>query len=282
MIGSRQYRLGMQTTFPDGTAIPRIGLGTWPMDDDEAAVVIAEAIDLGYRLVDTAFAYGNEVGVGRGVKASSVPREDVFITTKFNRHSHSVDGVAEAWTESARKLGVDYIDLMLIHWPNPDQDRYVEAWEGLIALREQGKVHHIGVSSFLKEHLDRIIDATGVVPELNQLQINPRHIQADTVALDDELGIVSQSWSPLGQGNDLLDEPLFADLANTYSCTPGQVVLAWHLSFVQTAIPKSANRERLMLNLRSAEIALNRADIARINAMDGTELDVKHPNEFMH
>ena len=252
------------------------------MDDAEAAVVVAEAIDLGYRLVDTAFAYGNEIGVGRGVQASSVPREDVFITTKFNRHSHSVAGVAEAWAESARKLGVEYIDLMLIHWPNPDQDRYVQAWEGLIALREQGKVRHIGVSSFLQEHLDRVINATGVVPELNQLQINPRYLQAETVALDDSVGIVSQSWSPLGQGNDLLADPLFDELAGKYTCTPAQVVLAWHLSYVHSTIPKSSNPERLVQNLRAVDIVLDEADIERINAMDGTEADVKHPNEFMH
>ena len=272
----------MQTTFPDGTSIPRIGLGTWPMDDAEASVVVAEAIELGYRLIDTAFAYGNEIGVGRGVAASNVPREDVFITTKFDRHSHSVEGVAQAWADSARMLGVEYIDLMLIHWPNPDQDRYVHAWEGLIALREQGKVRHIGVSSFLQEHLDRIIDATGVLPELNQLQINPRYLQSETVALDNRLGIVSQSWSPLGQGNDLLADPLFTELAEKYSSTPGQVVLAWHLATVQSTIPKSSNRERMVQNLRSVDITLDADDVARIDEMDGTETDVKHPNVFMH
>jgi 2,5-diketo-D-gluconate reductase A len=272
----------MQMTFTNGESIPRIGLGTWPMDDTEAAAVVADAIELGYRLVDTAFAYGNEIGVGRGVKDSGVPREEMFITTKFNRHSHSVSGVAEAWEDSARKLGVDYIDLMLIHWPNPDQDRYVEAWEGLIAIQEQGKVRHIGVSTFLREHLDRIIGATGVVPALNQLQINPRHAQAETVALNDELGIVSQSWSPLGQGNDLLAEPLFTELAEKYACTPGQVVLAWQMSQVHSTIPKSANPKRLAQNLQAQHIVLDADDVARISEMDGTEQDVKNPSTFMH
>jgi len=272
----------MQTTLSGGVEMPRIGLGTWPMDDAEAGAVVAEAIDLGYRLVDTAYAYGNETGVGRGVKRSGVPREDVFITTKFNRHSHSVAGVADAWADSARKLGVDYIDLMLIHWPNPDLDRYVEAWEGLIELREQGKVRHIGVSNFQQEHLDRVIDATGVAPELDQIQLNPRHVQTQARRYNDELGIVTQSWSPLGQGTGLLEMPLFAELADKHDCTPGQVVLAWHLTQVWTTIPKSSNRQRLLENLNAETVHLDLADVERITALDGTEPDVTDPRSFGH
>jgi 2,5-diketo-D-gluconate reductase A len=265
-----------------GLTIPRIGLGTWPMDDAEAELVVAEAIGLGYRLVDTAFAYGNETGVGRGVRASGVPREEVFVTTKFNRESHSVRGVQVAFEDAARKLGVDYIDLMLIHWPNPDQDRYVEAWEGLIELRSTGKVRHIGTSNFLPKHLDRIIGATGVVPALNQLQVNPRYLQVDARAYDDELGIVNQSWSPLGQDTGLLDSPLLVELAGAYGSTPGQIVLAWHLALGLCAIPKSSNRVRLLENLHAADIVLAPADVARISSLDGTEPDIKHPDSFWH
>ncbi len=168
----------MSITLADGGTIPRIGLGTWPMDDVEAERVVAEALDLGYRLVDTAYAYGNETGVGRGLRASGVDRDEVFVTTKFNAISHSVTGVAEAWADSARRLGVEVVDLMLIHWPNPWRDRYVEAWAGLVDLQARGKVRHIGVSNFLPEHLDRIIAATGVTPVLDQLQINPRYLQS--------------------------------------------------------------------------------------------------------
>lgn len=272
----------MPITLADGASIPRIGLGTWPMDDAEAEHVVAEAIDLGYRLVDTAYAYGNEVGVGRGVRASSAAREDVFITTKFNHHSHGVGGVAQAWADSARKLDVDYLDLLLIHWPNPWQDRYVEAWEGLIALHEQGKVRHLGVSNFLPEHLDRIIEATGVTPVFNQLQINPRYLQREARAYDDAHGIHTQSWSPLGQDTGLLDLPLLGEVADVYGCTRGQLVLAWHLAHGLSVVAKSSRRERLIENLAAGDVVLDPRDVDRIDGLDGTEPDIKHPNSFGH
>ncbi len=271
-----------QLTFHDGGRIPAIGLGTWPMDDAEAERVVAEAIGLGYRLVDTAFAYGNETGVGRGVKASGVPREQVFLTSKFNREWHSVAGVAEAWEDSARKLGVDYIDLYLIHWPNPDQDRYVEAWEGLVALQQQGKVRHIGTSNFLPEHLERIIAATGVVPVLDQLQVNPRYLQAEARAYNADHGIVTQSWSPLGQGTGLLEQPVVVETAAKAGVTPGELVLAWHLAMGMCTIPKSSDPVRLARNLAAAEIVLDPADVAALCTLDGTEPDIKHPSSFWH
>ena len=266
----------------DGGQLPRIGLGTWPMDDAEAERVVAEAIDLGYRLVDTAYAYGNETGVGRGLRAGGAARDDVFVTTKLNAHSHSVEGVAQAWADAVGRLGVEYVDLMLIHWPNPWQDRYVEAWEGLVELREQGKVQHIGVSNFLPAHVDRIVAATGVVPVLNQLQINPRYLQPEARAYDDAHGIVTQSWSPLGQGTGLLEVPLLREIADQHACTPGQLVLAWHLHHGLAVIPKSSRRARLVENLDAARIALAPADVARLDALDGTEPDVKHPESFGH
>lgn len=252
------------------------------MDDAQAERVVAEAIGLGYRLVDTAFAYGNETGVGRGVKASGVPREEVFVTTKFNRESHSVTGVAQAFEDSARKLGVEYVDLMLVHWPNPSYGRYVEAWEGLVALHEQRKVRHIGVSNFLPEHLERIVAATGVTPVLDQLQVNPRNQQRAARAYNAEHGVVTQSWSPLGQGRGLVDLPLFADLGRTYGCTPGQVILAWHLAEGLVTIPKSSDPQRLRDNLAAAGVALDPADVALLAALGGTEPDVADPNVFGH
>jgi 2,5-diketo-D-gluconate reductase A len=211
-----------------------------------------------------------------------VPREHVFITTKFNRHSHSVEGVATAFEDSARLLGVDYLDLMLVHWPNPDHDRYVEAWQGLVALHEQGKVLHIGTSNFLPAHLERIVSATGVVPALDQLQINPRYLQADACAYNEAHGTVTQSWSPLGQGNDLLSEPLFAELSDAYGCTPAQLVLAWHIARGLCTIPKSSDPQRLRDNLAAEQIELSAADVARISALDGTETDITHPDQFGH
>ena len=272
----------MTITSPAGGSIPLVGLGTWPMNDAEAERVVAEAIGLGYRLVDTAYAYGNETGVGRGVAASGVARADVFLTSKFNREWHGVAEVAQAWEGSARRLGVDYLDLFLVHWPNPGHGRYVEAWEGLIALQEQGKVRHIGTSNFLPEHLDRIIAATGVTPWLDQLQVNPRHLQSEARAYNAEHGIITQSWSPLGQGTGLLEVPLIVEMAQRYALTPGELVLAWHLAMGMSTIPKSSDPQRLRSNLAVTGIALAADDVAALCTLDGTEPDVKHPNEFGH
>lgn len=272
----------MQFTLSDGGSLPAIGLGTWPMDDAEAARVVAMGIDMGYRLVDTAYAYGNESGVGAGVRSSSVARDEVFITTKFDLRSHSVEGVAQAWADSARKLGVEYIDLMLIHWPNPWADQYVAAWEGLIALQQQGKVRHIGVSNFLPEHLKRIVAATGVTPVLNQMQVNPRYLQSEARAFNTAHGIRTQAWSPLGQGTGLLQAPLVAQLAEQYGCTPGQLVLAWDVTQGMSTIPKSSDPQRMAENLQAPSIVLDAADVERLSTLDGTEPDIKHPSEFGH
>ncbi|HEY5135146.1 MAG TPA: aldo/keto reductase [Candidatus Nanopelagicales bacterium] len=243
---------------------------------------VATAIGLGYRLVDTAYAYGNEVGVGRGVTASGVAREDVFITTKFNKEWHSVDGVADTTHASLRRLGVDYLDLLLVHWPNPAEDRYVQAWEGLVAIRESGLVRHIGVSNFLPEHIDRIVAATGVVPELDQLQINPRWTQPEARAYNVERGIVTQSWRPLGLGGELLELPLVLELADRYGVTPGQLVLAWHVALGLSTTPKSSDPTRLAQNLAAAGIVLEADDVAALSALDGTEPDVTSPSTFGH
>ncbi len=272
----------MDFTLADGGRIPAVGLGTWPMGDAEAEVVVARAIDDGYRLVDTAFAYGNEQGVGAGVRASGVPREDIFVTTKFNAHSHSVDGVAQAWEEAATKMQLDYFDLFLVHWPVPWQGRFLEAWEGLVALHATGKVRHIGVSSFLPEHLDPIIAATGVVPVLNQMQINPRYQQLHARAHNAEKGIHTQAWSPLGQGTGLLENPDLVAVAQNYGITVGELVIAWNVHQGMSAVPKSSDPMRQRQNLHAASIVLEQADVDAINAIKAPEPDIKHPNSFGH
>ena len=272
----------MEFTLADGGRVPAVGLGTWPMDDSEAEIVVAEAIGRGYRLVDTAFAYGNEAGVGAGVRTSGVPREDIFVTTKFNAHSHSVEGVEQAWAEAARKSGLDYFDLMLIHWPNPWQGTYVEAWKGLVALQAAGKVKHIGVSSFLQEHLDPIIEATGVVPVLNQMQVNPRYQQVDARAYNDSLGIHTQAWSPLGQGTGLLEIPVVGEVAEKNGITRGQLILAWAIQQGMSVVPKSSDPVRQVQNLQAAAIRLSDEDMAALTAIDVPEPDIKHPNSFGH
>ena len=272
----------MSIPFATSGSIPAVGLGTWPMDDDEAARVVPQAIELGYRLVDTAYAYGNETGVGRGIAASGIARDDLFVTTKFNKEWHSVAGVRESTEMSLEKLGLDRLDLLLVHWPNPDQDRYVEAWEGCIAVREAGLVTHIGVSNFLPEHTERIIAATGVTPELDQLQINPRWSQPAARAFNTEHGIVTQAWRPLGMGGDLLELPLVTGLAEKYAVTPAQVLVAWCVALGLSTTPKSSDPVRQAQNLAAASLALEPADVDALTALDGTEPDVTSPYTFGH
>ena len=190
--------------------------------------------------------------------------------------------MADTTHASLRRLGVDYLDLLLVHWPNPAEDRYVQAWEGLVAIRESGLVRHIGVSNFLPEHIDRIMAATGVVPELDQLQINPRWTQPEARAYNVERGIVTQSWRPLGLGGELLELPLVLELADRYGVTPGQLVLAWHVALGLSTTPKSSDPTRLAQNLAAAGIVLEADDVASLSALDGTEPDVTSPSTFGH
>lgn len=266
----------------DGGTIPTVGLGTSPLDDDESERVVAMALEVGYRLVDTAYNYRNETGVGRGIAASGVPRDELFITSKLNREFHSVQGVTDAFEGSARRLGTDYLDLFLIHWPNPDQNTYVEAWEGLIALRDQGKVRHIGTSNFLPEHLESIIAATGVAPAVDQLQMNPRWTQPQARAYNAAHSIVTQAWSPMGDGNGLLAQPVVIEVADRNGITPGEAVIAWTTALGMSTVPRSTNPERLARNLAAADITLSRDDVEQLMTLDGTEPDVLDPSIFGH
>lgn len=265
-----------------GHAIPQLGLGTWPLDNAEAADVVATAFELGYRHVDTAENYGNEEGVGEGIRRSGLPREDVFVTTKFNRAWHSVDGVREAWENAVRRLGLEYLDLFLVHWPNPHQGTFVEAWEGLIALREQGKVRSIGVSNFTPEHLDAIIGATGVGPDVDQIQLSPYWVQDRARAYHQAHAIVTESYSPIGRGQELLSEPAVVAIAEAHGVSPAQAVLRWHTQQGLVAIPKSASRERLEANLAVFDFDLTPQEIRSLDALDGTGPSAADPNEFGH
>jgi 2,5-diketo-D-gluconate reductase A len=269
--------------LPHGAEIPRLGLGTWPMDDGEAESAIAVAIESGYRLIDTAENYGNERGVGRGLKASGVPREELFVTTKFNKRWHGVDLAAEAFERSADRLGVDYLDLLLIHWPNPQQDRYVEAWQGLARLLERGRVRAIGTSNFKPSHLERIITETGVTPDVNQVQLSPEVTRESTRAFHAQHGIVTESWSPIGgQGTGVLREPVVLELAERYGRTPAQMVLRWHIELGLVAIPKSSNPQRLRENLDIFDFALSPDDIAAISALDQGDAAGADSDTFGH
>jgi 2,5-diketo-D-gluconate reductase A len=266
-----------------GADIPQLGLGTSPMTDDEAERVVADAIGAGYRLIDTAENYGNEVGVGAGIKASGVAREELFVTTKFNKRWHGRDLAAEAYEGSIDRLGLDYLDLLLIHWPNPAQDQYVQAWDGLVGLLEAGRVRAIGTSNFKPAHLDRIITETSVVPDVNQIQLNPLVGRADTRVWQAASGIVTESWSPLGgAGAEVLAEPVVARIAAETGRTPAQVVLRWHVQLGLVAVPKSADPQRLRQNLDVFGFELTPAQVDALSALDRGESAAVDSDEFGH
>ncbi|MGN9908715.1 aldo/keto reductase [Phytohabitans sp. LJ34] len=270
-------------TLPHGAEMPRLGLGTWPMDDAAAETTVAAAIELGYRLVDTAENYGNERGVGRGLKASGVPREELFVTTKFNKRWHGVELAAEAFERGADRLGLEYIDLLLIHWPNPQQDRYVEAFQGLVRLLEAGRLRAIGTSNFKPAHLDRVIAETGVVPDVNQIQLSPTVTRESARAYHTQHGIVTQSWSPIGgSSNDVLREPVVVDVAERHGRTPAQVVLRWHMELGLTTIPKSSDPERLAQNLDIFDFTLSTDEVAAISALDQGDAAGADSDAFGH
>lgn len=269
--------------LPHGAQMPRLGLGTWPMDDRAAETAVATAIELGYRLVDTAENYGNERGVGRGLKASGVPRAELFVTTKFNKRWHGVELAAEAFERSADRLGLDHVDLLLIHWPNPRQDRYVQAWQGLARLLDEGRVRAIGTSNFKPAHLERIIAETGVVPDVNQVQLSPMVTRESTRALHARHGIVTQSWSPIGgEGNDVLRDPVVAAIAERHGRTPAQVVLRWHLELGLTAVPKSSDPGRLRENLDIFDFTLSADEVASLTALDRGDAAGADSDAFGH
>ncbi|MFC7877982.1 aldo/keto reductase [Isoptericola sp. NPDC057391] len=268
-------------TLANGTAMPALGLGTWPMDDDEAARAVATAIDGGYRLVDTAENYGNERGVGRGLRDASVDRSELFVTTKFNRRWHGVDGARQACEASLDRLGLDYLDLLLIHWPNPDQDRYVEAWQGLLALRDEGLIRAAGTSNFKPHHLRRLVDETGVAPEVNQINLNPYAARADTVAFHAEHAIVTEAWSPI-KPRELLDDPVITEIARRHDRSPAQVVLRWITQQGYVTCPKSASPERQRENLDVFDLELDPQELAAVSGLDRGESQVTDSDEFGH
>lgn len=253
-----------------GASIPQLGLGTWPLDDAEVEKAIVAAAELGYRHVDTAVKYGNEIGVGRGVAASGVAREDWFVTTKLDGEYQGQDRAVAGLDASLDRLGLDYVDLLLIHWPLPARDEFVSTWETFIRLREAGKARAIGVSNFKPAHLDKLIAATGVVPAVNQIQLSPAITRREQRAYDTEHGILTESWSPLGGGSgDLLSSRVLARVADKHDRTPGQIVLRWHVQNGLVVIPKSADPQRMADNLAAFDFELDADDLAAIDTLDG-------------
>ncbi|HHV20065.1 MAG TPA: aldo/keto reductase [Propionibacterium sp.] len=234
-------------TLRSGGAMPQVALGTWPMEGDECETAVRSALEVGYRHIDTAENYLNEEPVGKAVRASGLDRSDVFITTKFNRQWH---GDAAAGLQACLdRLGMDYVDLALIHWPNPDQDLYVKAWEGLIELQRQGLAKAIGTSNFKATHIDRLITETGVTPEVNQIEMHPYYDRAAERAYHAEQGIITEAWSPLGRDNGLRGEPLVHEIAARHGKSAGQVLVRWSIEVGAATAPKSGNPQRQAENL---------------------------------
>ncbi|MFG2283552.1 aldo/keto reductase [Streptomyces asoensis] len=251
-------------TLNDGTRLPAVGLGTWPMDDAEAERAVAEALGLGYRLVDTATNYRNETGVGRGVARSGVAREEIVVTTKLPGRHHGYDETLASFEESRRRLGLDYVDLYLIHWPLPRVDRFVDSWRAMIKLCEDGLVRSIGVSNFTAAHIERLEKETGVLPCVNQIELHPLFPQDELRAFHEAKGIRTESWSPLGRGSALLEDPVVVSVAESLGVTPGQVVLRWHVQLGAVPIPKSSSAERQRANLDLFGFELGPAQLAAI------------------
>lgn len=275
--------LAPTVTLRNGVEMPVLGLGTWPLRGAECAAAVRTAIEAGYRLVDTAENYRNEDGVGQGIRDAGLDRSEVFITTKFNREWHSIEGVREAFEASRARLGVDYIDLLLIHWPNPDQDRYVDAVLGLERLLERGSLRAIGTSNFKPAHLQRVIDETGIVPDVNQIQLSPYTTRDAPRAFDAEHGITTESWSPIGgQSDDLRSDPVIAEIAVRHGKTPTQVVLRWHIQLGLVTVPKSGNPGRIAENLAVFDFSLTDDEVADISGLDQGEARADDSDTFGH
>ena len=270
------------TALANGVAMPALGLGTSPMGERQAEETVSAALRAGYRLIDTAENYRNETGVGRGIRGSGVDRGEVFVTTKLNERWHGEAEAQEAWANSAERLGLERIDLFLIHWPNPRKDRYVDAWRGLLRLLEDGKVRAIGVSNFKPQHLDRLLEETGVAPHVNQIELDPTHSRPEQRAYHATHGIVTESWSPIGAGGDLLRDPRIVEVARRRSKTPAQVVLRWHVQLGLVPIPKTSKPERLDENRDVFDFELDEADMDELAALDRGDEGVVDADRFGH
>jgi 2,5-diketo-D-gluconate reductase A len=257
-------------TLNDGTSIPQLGLGVWQVDPDITAQVVGWGIEAGYRLIDTAEGYRNEEGVGEAIRAASVPRDELYITSKLRNGAHRRDDALRAFDDTMEKLGLEQIDLFLIHWPLPGQNRYVEAWKTLIELKDAGRIKSIGVSNFNQDHLERIIGVTGVVPVVNQIELHPAFQQRASREFHAKHDIKIESWSPLGSGR-LLDDPTIASIARKHGKTIAQTIIAWHIQQGLIVIPKSVNKDRIAANFDVFDFKLDTEDLKTIEGLDSPD-----------
>ncbi|MFE9388899.1 aldo/keto reductase [Streptomyces sp. NPDC006784] len=251
-------------TLNNGVTMPQLGFGVWQVPADEAATAVTTALESGYRSIDTAAAYENEEGVGRALTASGLPRDEVFVTTKLWNADQGYDTTLRAFDASLTKLGLDFVDLYLIHWPMPEVDRYEETWRAFEKIHADGRARAIGVSNFQPAHLNRIIQLGGTVPAVNQIELHPRLQQSVPRAFHADHHIATEAWSPLGQGGDLLDDPTLGGIAERHGKTVAQVVLRWHLQLGNVVIPKSVTPSRVRENIDLFDFELSGEEMARI------------------
>ena len=271
----------LDLTTPSGPVpIPTIGFGTWQVPDGEATAAVLAALEAGYRHVDTAELYGNEAGVGRAIARSDVPRDEVFVTSKVWNSHHGRDATLRAFDDSMERLGLDVLDLYLIHWPAPRHDRFVETWRAVRELRDAGRVRAIGVANFHAEHLQRLKDETGEWPSINQVELHPYLQQAPLRVFGAQRGIVTESWSPLASGKRVLDDPVIGEIARSHDATPAQVIIAWHLALGLVVLPKSVTPSRIRENLAASELALSGEDLVTIATLDRGFRTGPNPEEF--
>lgn len=266
----------------NGVKIPQLGLGVWKASDDEAESAVKTAIESGYQLIDTATIYGNEHGVGRGIAASGVPREELFVTTKLWNTDQGYDSTLAAFEKSLESLGLDYVDLYLIHWPLPAADKYIDTWKAFEKLYQDGRIKAIGVSNFKPTHLEKLMSETEIVPAVNQIELHPRFTQSETRDFCAQRDIAIESWSPIGGSagaGNVLDEPVLADIGKKYDKSPAQVILRWHIQLGLIVIPKSVHAERIRENIDVFDFELSDEDMQQIATLDTETRQGPDPDE---
>lgn len=251
----------------DGACIPQVGLGVWQTPNDEAAPAVKAALSCGYRHVDTAAVYENEEGVGEGIRQSGIDRSEIYLTTKLWNTEQGYDQTLKAFDASLKRLGTDYVDLYLIHWPSAHRGLFVDTWKAFVKLKEEGRAKSIGVSNFYPEHIEKIIAETGVTPVINQIELHPDFQQREARAFHQKHGIATQSWSPLGQGK-LLGHSAIADIAAKLGRTPAQVIIRWHIDNGLVVIPKSVTPSRISENFKVFDFKLSAEDLDTLNGLD--------------
>ncbi|QRX96471.1 MULTISPECIES: aldo/keto reductase [Streptomyces] len=260
-------------TLNNDVTMPQLGFGVWQIPDDEAFTAVSHALEAGYRSIDTAAIYGNEEGTGKALGASGIAREDLFVTTKLWNSEQGYDSTLRAFDASLAKLGLEYVDLYLIHWPLPARDTYVDTYKAFEKIYSEGRAKAIGVSNFFPAHLERLLGETSVVPAVNQIELHPQLQQAESRAFHARHGIATEAWSPLGQGKGLLTDPTIAKIADKHGRTPAQVVLRWHLQVGNVVIPKSATPSRIRENFDVFGFELDGEDLSAVAGLDsGTRL----------